>query len=316
MSCYHPLTAYRDLVTRSVIFNERGESGETVPLTLPCGQCFGCRLERSRQWAVRCVHEASLHEFNSFLTLTYNPASLPLNRSLDKSHFQKFMKRLRFAISPIKIRFYMCGEYGDLNKRPHYHAIIFGYDFPDKELYKTVNGMPLYISSLLAKYWGKGFCTIGNVTFKSAAYVARYIMKKMTGDRSKQWYSCLDKTTGEVWDLLPEYNSMSLKPGIAYDWYEKFKHEVYPADEVIINGKQVRPPKYYDLKYAADCPDSYLDVAMEREFAAYENRHDNTPERLKVRETVKKAQCSTLIRPVDDKMEDGYISHSLPKHML
>ena len=151
---------------------------------VPCGQCIGCRLERSRQWAIRCVHEASLHTDNCFITLTYSPDCLPSDGSLNHDDFQKFFKRLRKHIAPKKIRYYMCGEYGeDLQQpsklgRPHFHACLFGLDFDDKQLYIVRDDVKLYTSATLEKIWGKGFVTIGDVTFESAAYVARYIAKK------------------------------------------------------------------------------------------------------------------------------------------
>lgn len=148
-------------------------------LRLPCGQCVGCRLERSRQWALRCVHEASLHDSNLFVTLTYDDEHLPEFNSLYYPDFQKFMKRLRKKFSRENIRFYMCGEYGETTLRPHYHVILFNFDLPDRRLYRrSHSGDHLFTSEILTKIWGKGFCPFGNVTFQSAAYTARYIMKK------------------------------------------------------------------------------------------------------------------------------------------
>jgi len=94
MACFHPLQAYQ-LDTGEIQFHD---SGRGHPLELPCGQCIGCRLERSRQWAIRCVHEASMHENNCFITLTYAPEYLPPDGGLIKSDFQKFIKRLRKSI--------------------------------------------------------------------------------------------------------------------------------------------------------------------------------------------------------------------------
>ena len=151
------------------------------PCTIPCGKCIGCRLAHSRQWAVRCVHEASLHERNCFLTLTFDDAHLPVSGSVSVRDVQLFLKRLRKALSyqNIKIRFFACGEYGDKNLRPHYHLILFNYDFSDdRQLLRQTPYGPLYISDFLFRLWPYGFHTIGNVTFKSCAYVARYVTKK------------------------------------------------------------------------------------------------------------------------------------------
>jgi hypothetical protein len=187
MPCYHPISAWQLLNVKTAkgkptisFKNPYARPSPTrVGIQVPCGQCIGCRLERSRQWAIRCVHEAYGHEDNAFITLTYAPEHLPHDVSLNISHFQKFMKRLRKAISPKLVRFFHCGEYGELNQRPHYHACLFGYDFPDKVLYTIRDECRLYRSPMLEKLWPMGFATVGDVTFESAAYVARYITKKL-----------------------------------------------------------------------------------------------------------------------------------------
>ncbi len=131
MACYYPLRAWRGpgrTGALSIAWTRQGSSH--VELQLPCGQCIGCRLERSRQWAVRCMHEASLYSFNSFVTLSYSPECLPSLDSLCVRDFQLFMKRLRKQFS--KVRFFHCGEYGDDTRRPHYHALLFNLHFDDR----------------------------------------------------------------------------------------------------------------------------------------------------------------------------------------
>lgn len=185
MPCYKPLQAYRRTDSKQLSFNKHGEYTNTAaPLSIPCGQCTGCRLERSKQWAIRCVHEASLYEDNCFITLTYNKENLPKDFSLNKRDFQLFMKRLRKKYAPKQIRFYHCGEYGEPTEynnhiaRPHYHAIIFNHKFEDQILWKQKRGNELYISKELEELWPQGFSTIGSVTQDSAGYVARYLLKK------------------------------------------------------------------------------------------------------------------------------------------
>jgi hypothetical protein len=119
------------MVDGSVKFVSRNKKGVDGTLELPCGQCIGCRLERSRQWAMRCLHESSLYDRNAFVTLTYDDEHLPPGGSLNYPDFQRFMKRLR-KNSKSPIRFYMGGEYGESTLRPHFHVCLFGYDFPDK----------------------------------------------------------------------------------------------------------------------------------------------------------------------------------------
>ena len=176
----------------SVKFVSRNKAGVEGTLELPCGQCIGCRLERSRQWAMRCLHEASLYDRNAFITLTYDDSHLPPGGSLSYPDFQRFMKRLRRRIGS-KVRFYAGGEYGEQGTiRPHFHACLFGYDFPDKVFFKrSASGDKLYTSKLLESLWPYGISSVGDVTFQSAAYIARYCVAKRTGDAAKSWYACV-----------------------------------------------------------------------------------------------------------------------------
>lgn len=289
MSCYHPLTAYRT-AAGDVVFSELRRYDIVSTLSLPCGQCVGCRLERSRQWAVRCVHEASLHADNCFLTLTYNDASVPRSGSLDYQEFQRFMKRLRKHIQPRKVRFFMCGEYGDERDRPHYHACVFGFDFPDKRYFKkSPSGEPLFRSDTLERLWPVGYALIGAVTFESAAYVARYIMKKVTGDDAEAHYH----------GRTPEFTHMSLKPGIGRGWFEKYEGDVYPHDYVVVRGRKMRPPRYYDQALKRKDEEQLDSVKFARVMSAREHVADQTPERLAVREVVAEAGANLFRRRVD-----------------
>jgi hypothetical protein len=261
MPCYRPLKGYRSRIVnpssgkRSIVFNVR-EGFVDMPADVPCGQCIGCRLERSRQWAIRCVHEASLYEANSFITLTYSDDHLPSSGSLDLKHFQDFMKRLRFRFGS-GIRFYHCGEYGERFSRPHYHACLFNFDFSDKLLFRTVRGLRLYTSESLQELWPFGFSTVGSVTFESAAYVARYITKKVLGSDSSSHYG----------NRIPEYQTMSRRPGIGKLWLDSFFSDVYPSDSVVIRGREMRPPKYYDRQLEVSNPDLFARVkACRRRF--------------------------------------------------
>ena len=296
MACFHPLKAFRT-AGGEIIFNPHRQD-TVADLTLPCGQCVGCRLERSRQWAIRCVHEASLHKDNCFITLTYAPEHLPADNSLNYRDFQLFMKRLRKRFPESKIRFYMCGEYGENFGRPHFHACLFNWNFPDRKLFFTSkHGDKVYRSDTLEELWPFGLCSIGEVTFKSAAYVARYIMKKVTGQRAFAHYHEVDSDgVSRETPRVPEFTKMSLKPGIGSDWLDKYKSDVYPHDYVIVNGKKVKPPRYYDKKYMKSDPYDYDELEFHRFSRAREKLHDNTPERLAVREEVLQAKLSKLKR--------------------
>ena len=209
--------------------------------------------------------------------------------------FQLFMKRLRKAVGD-GVRFYHCGEYGERFGRPHYHACIFGYGFPDKVLWKRGgNGDDLFRSALLERLWTYGLSSIGNVTFESAAYVARYIMKKVTGDVADRHYEWIDED-GVVWQRMPEYTTMSRRPGIGRGWLSKWTDDVYPSDFIVMNGKKCRPPRAYDKVYELAEPKAMRALLRARKMAAAVHAENNTPARLRVREIVQSAKAKRLIR--------------------
>jgi hypothetical protein len=295
MACFHPLKAFKDssgvrfLSSDSALFN----------LLIPCGQCIGCRLERSRQWAMRCMHEASLYEDNCFITLTYDDAHLPEDLGLHYKDFQLFLKRLRKDFAPRKIRYYMCGEYGEQYGRPHFHALLFNFNFADRLLHsRTSSGSDIYTSELLQRYWTAGFSSVGDATFESAAYVARYVMKKVTGHGSTAHYEVFNSDTGEIFQRRPEFNKMSLKPGIGAGWFNQFKPDVYPHDYVVVNGNKTKPPKYYDKLLKRVDNVSYEDIKSKRMLDMWENLPDNSPQRLNAKELVAEARLSQLKRSI------------------
>lgn len=297
MGCTRPLKGYR-ASGGGVVFSTKDGGFTDRHVELPCGQCIGCRLERSRQWAVRCMHEAQTHEANAFVTLTYDPEHLPSNGSLVVEDWQKFAKRLRKQVGPF--RFLHCGEYGERLGRPHYHACLFGLDFAeDRQEYKK----SLFISDSLNRIWGKGDTVIGNLTFESAAYVARYVVKKITGKTAEQHYQRLDQVTGELYQLKPEYSTMSRRPGIGYEWYQKFKQEVYPMDEVVARGRLCKPPRYYDKILEQEDPQTYERVRRERKAKALAHQSDNTWQRLRVKEEVTEARLALGTRSLDESLQ-------------
>jgi hypothetical protein len=335
MPCYHPLKAYRRTDCNTLSFNKNGQyTNIAAPLSLPCGQCTGCRLERSKQWAIRCVHEASLYENNCFITLTYNNENLPKDFSLNKRDFQLFMKRLRKKYVPTnpydkktqealydqfhkkhEIRFYHCGEYGEPTEfnnyvaRPHYHAIIFNHKFKDQTLWKTKRGTELFTSAELEELWPKGFSTIGTVTYDSAGYVARYLLKKLNlsdksspgvKERHQKQYTHVDRKTGEAFPLLPEYTTMSRKPGIARAWFEKWGKDVFPNDSVVMQGKERTVPKFYDTIYQNNEPEKFDIIKQKRVKNMQKHAKDNTPDRLASKEIVKTAQIGKLYREYEE----------------
>lgn len=243
-------------------------------IKLPCGQCRGCRATASRGWAMRCMHEASMHEDNVFLTLTYDDEFLPENGSLDKAAFPGFMKRLRRAIEPRKVRYFHVGEYGEKNGRPHYHALLFGWSPDDKALFTVRKGFPVFTSELLSTLWREGLHEMGSVTPQSASYVARYIRKRITGSWAKAKYG----------NRIPEYATMSRNPGIGASWVDRYGEEVYNEDACVVRGVRVKPPRYYDARFGRSNPLFLDSVKLNR----FQNRNpeNETPERLRAMEAV------------------------------
>lgn len=274
MPCFKPLLAWRSNSKNiygkvPMVFSiEKGIPG--TEMELPCGQCAGCRLDYARQWAIRCCHEAQMHDENCFLTLTYR--TMPENESLQPKDMQLFLKKLRKSIEPKKIRFFQCGEYGDLSSRPHHHCLLFGHDFHDKLLIRH-GEYPLYQSATLDKLWTHGFASIGEVTFDSACYVARYILKKITGEIAEEHYK----------GRKPEYTTMSRRPGIGKTFYEQFASDLYNHDRCVITDRFLaKPPRFYDKLYEVDNPDHFNILREERQRKAKENP-ENTYERRQVK---------------------------------
>lgn len=239
------------------------------------------------------MHEAQMHERNCFITLTYDNNNIPEGMTLQYHHFRLFMRRIRKHFKK-KIRFYMAGEYGDQFQRPHYHACLFGVDFDDKKPWrKNQNGDQLYRSDTLERLWKFGNSEIGAVSFLSAAYVARYVTKKITGDRATLHYTYIDEH-GEIHNRTPEFNQMSRRPGIGAMWYEKFSSDVYPSDQVITRGYASRPPRYYDKLLERTSNETLTTIKAKR--LQQLDRKDNTTQRLKAKETVQLAKAQMLKR--------------------
>lgn len=242
MPCFGPLTAYRprsDSGDNRLVFRKT-ESETGIGIKIPCGKCAGCKLEASRQWAVRCMHEKRLHNASAFVTLTYDDDHLPRGNTLVLADLQNFMKRLRKHVwsqtRETGIRFFACGEYGSRTNRPHYHLLLLNTDFADKRLIKTGPEYNLYESPSLSRLWPAGNHALGDVTFESAGYVARYCLKKNQNGKTV--------TDGR----LPEFITMSRRPGLGHDYFNKFQDEIISHDTIIVNGIASALPRFYDGK--------------------------------------------------------------------
>lgn len=273
MPCAAPLTAYRPTNGGPVSF-KRPQGRTYKEIELPCGQCILCRLEHARQWAVRITHEAQLHEYSCFATLTYNEENVPQDGGLRYDDLQRFWKRLRKAVGPL--RYFAVGEYGDETNRPHYHACIFGHDFTENK--KVVRGgrNPLWTNETLETAWGLGNVSAGALTFETAQYTASYVTKKLNNERR---YTRLDPETGELIALEQPRAMMSLKPAIGRNWLDQFGDAMGIHDHVVVNGRVQKPPKYYDRWLEETNPGRYL----ENKEARIEGIEKKTPEQNRAR---------------------------------
>ena len=311
--------------TRSVVYSKK-DLYVTDYTPIPCGQCIGCRLDYSRMWADRCLLEAQQYEHNAFITLTYDDEHLPplkdvLNvetgeiskwPSLVPDELTKFMKDLRryydYHFKHKDIRFYACGEYGGKSGRPHFHILVFNMPpLPDlKHWFTTDQHEKIYHSDILQNdIWKKGICSVGELTWNSAAYVARYVVKKQKGNTKGLVDLCGNLVSG----IEPEFTRMSRMPGIAWKYYDEHKHQFYETDEIVmsIRGqvRSIKPPRYFDKLYDLENFDPFImaDIKKARAENAKRSMNDqlsrttlSEQEYLSVKERNKLAQVERLRR--------------------
>ena len=271
-------------------------------------------------WGVRIVHESSLHEFdcgNSFVTLTYDKEHLPENWELHPPDFRNFIRRLRSRF-PQKIRYFQVGEYGNKCRhntvygddtvkdcelcnvgRPHFHACLFNCSFGDLVSVGEKNGIEYFTSPFLESVWKKGNVQVGELNFWTAAYAARYCLKKVNGEMAYEHYRLISDD-GEWIQIRPEYVTMSRRPGIGAGWFEKFGEDVFPSDEVPVVGKGIikKAPRYYDEILRRENESLYEEVKALREIFRREHADEYTPERLMSKYKIKKRQAEMLRRTV------------------
>lgn len=248
-----------------------------------------------------------MHAQSWFGTLTYDDAHAPADGGLHYGDFQLFVRRLRRALNPRspralprstrqKIRYFVAGEYGSQNLRPHWHCALFGVDFPDlARLRKSPSGFTLWNSPTLASAWGKGFTSLGRLSFQSAAYMASYICKKATGVHADA-YKRVDLETGEVRLVRPEFARMSLRPAIGKTWFDRFASDCLPRDYCVVDGRKIPVPRYYSDLFKARDAFAYDELEHSRIERAALSVSERTPERLATREKVALAAAALKSR--------------------
>lgn len=331
MTCTNPHFAYletNDDGSRKLRFIKRyqlagifGVSDEFKNsfMRIPCCKCDSCKMNSSSHWAARCLLESSMHEKNCFVTLTYRPADMARccpHGSLNPKDLQDFWKRLRKAYPDAEISYFACGEYGSKSERPHFHAIIFNFDFDDKEIVKASKHgskeYKLYSSSTLEKIWSHGICRIGDVNYESAGYVARYTLKKHYGKLADKFYN----------GRIPEFTRVSNKRPIAKEWLLKHVNEVYgnvakwyelaqSPDGVpdkyfdlmdvvhLPNGRTVRPPKYFDVLLQRDFPE-FAEAVKSHRLQYLQNKDPESFKRLDQLDNSMKKKIKKLKREFEE----------------
>lgn len=278
MSCYHPFKLF-DIGERTdkgkikykmlpYYFDEVRKNNGTFTREFKvarCGKCIGCRLDNAREWAVRCALESRYHEYNYFITLTYEDNS---NGSLDKADLQKFIKRIRKFIS---CRYFACGEYGEKSLRKHFHIILFSdNELPELKKVNTRRCVPVYSSSWLESRWPYGLVDITTFSYSTAGYVARYCLKK--ANQQDRNYNVSDTKLFDDLGYEQPFITMSRNPGLGYQFF-KDNPDIYKYDEIYIsnNNKSIKtkPPHYFD--YLLDKVDSekLKDIKDARELIAF-----------------------------------------------
>ena len=213
---------------------------------VPCGSCLGCRAEQGRQWAIRMVLEERMHSRSWFVTLTYDDESLPEHGSLYPQDVREFAKSVRRNRAAGSFSYFIAGEYGPETHRPHYHAVLFGLDLPNRVPLPDRDSGPIWWSPTVASHWKHGSHEVADVTFGSAAYVASYVQKKVKAEADAEYYLRVSEHTGEIASVHPEFARMSRNPAIGRRWIEKYWADVYPRDYVVIDGQESKPPRYFD----------------------------------------------------------------------
>lgn len=273
MACLYPKPAYLSTEGKVTFVRHEKALGRNGFIHIKCGMCNGCKADHARDWAIRCYHESQMHHVSCFVTLTYDEEHLPPSGSLDKRDLQLFWKQLRYRLDR-KIRYFAAGEYGTKKGRPHYHAIIFGWQ-PSKRYPIGLSGKGhiQYTHPILQDAWqNRGRIVFADFDPSCARYVAHYTADKLKSyaadsidpETGLRPYEKIDLSTGEIINLCPEFQASSLKPAIGLRWLEQYWQEVFPTDSVVMDGKEYPPPRFYYEWLRKHQPDTFAIVQANR----------------------------------------------------
>lgn len=307
MSCNFPIDVYQDRDGGPVSFYADAALDH---LEIPCGRCAGCRLGRAQAWSIRCQHEASLHDENCFVTLTYDDGHLPSvggaggvspavassvsSSTLFYPHVQAFNRSLRKRVAPKRFSFLCAGEYGERTSRPHYHMLLFGHRFDRLwDLSRRGEVGQLGESDEVKELWPFGNHFVGELTPQSASYVSQYCLKKVYGQGGDSFYDVVEPFSGEVLGRrVPEFLRMSLRPAIGRRWFEKFGSDVLPRDVALSENVRYHVPRYYEKLFATESPLEMDEVEFHRHILSKERAMNRAIERRSAREEILRARVA------------------------
>lgn len=255
-------------------------------MELPCGRCIGCFMAKGLMWKTRILHESQCWSSSLMVTLQYRDDALPSSLSLEYSHFQLFMKRLRARLAGEEvsadgrrpIRFFVAGEYGGVTHRPHWHAVLFNLKLDDARWWpRRRKGKDLLVghSELMEDLWSHGYVELAPVNPATASYVAGYVNKKAR----RRAVDVVDRSTGEVYERRPEFQKSSNDPGLGSFWYDRFGADLWRVDGAVVDGKARQVPRYYNEKLRKSDPDAYERIRLARVARAHERPEESLQER-------------------------------------
>lgn len=301
MSCDFPQMAFRTSKVNggsgALTFDPNKAINRHNPISVPCRRCVGCRLRYSSDLATRALHESKMHERSMFLTLTYDDEHLPDDYSVSVREWQLFNKKIRKHYGS-GLRFLAVGEYGEQTLRPHYHALMFGLWPFDAKYFTTRRDSRVYTSAKLTEIWGKGLCEFGDVTYASAAYCARYVMKKITPDseRGLAHYWRQHPLTQQMVQVQPEFHLSSKRPALGRTWFDKYKADAFPSDFIIIDGKKKAVPSLY-LQWLSEEEKTRVSRHRKPAWTGKKREHqDENKRRLHARRVIRDQRIENLKR--------------------
>jgi len=235
---------------------------------LPCGKCPYCLSRRANNWVFRCIQEAKIATCSTWVTLTYENPSITPNgfMTVQKSTFQKFMKRLRksYPKDHPKIKYFACGEYGDETERPHYHAVIFNAD--PESIEKAWQGSYIHVCETTGDIQEikLGICHFDEVNENTVMYTAKYMMKakkvpKFKADDRNKEFQLFSKGLG----------SNYLSPDVLR-WHQEDPERLF----VTVSGFKKALPRYFRLQiYNEEQREQQAQLAQEKANNEYDKQY-------------------------------------------